>query len=178
MQIITNSFIKPNEHHLITFSTFSSCFIRKPVPQEHCFDHRADGYTSYEYSSVTDSELQCYEAGTHGCMHGVRFGLCLVFCVVVAIFTIVTRRTSNTSVVNTTLVVKARYRRSWNYTYGSYSIFITTAWHYYFSSKFNMNLPRKLTSQFAEICSMNVKNMGRTTADRNGKFNFKFQMLM
>ncbi|XP_072181690.1 serine/threonine-protein kinase pim-3-like [Diadema setosum] len=29
-----------------------------------------------------------------------------------------------------------------------------------------MNLPRKLTSQFAEICSMNVKNMGRTTADR------------
>ena len=108
-----------------------------------------------------------------------RYGLaCVMFCVVVAIFTIVTRRTSNTSVVNTTLVVKARNRRSWNYTYGSYSIFITTAWQYYFSSKFNMNLPRKLTSQFAEICSMNVKNMGRTTADRNGKFNFKFQMLM
>lgn len=80
MQIITNSFIKPNEHHLITFSTFSSCFIRKPVPQEHCFDHRADGYISYEYSSVTDSELQCYEAGTHGCMHGTVWPVFSVLC--------------------------------------------------------------------------------------------------
>ena len=32
-----------------------------------------------------------------------------------------------------------------------------------------MNFSRKLTSQFAEICSMNVKNMGRTSCDRSGK---------
>ncbi|XP_054752145.1 serine/threonine-protein kinase pim-1-like [Lytechinus pictus] len=39
-----------------------------------------------------------------------------------------------------------------------------------------MNLSRKLTSQFAEICSMNVKNMGRTsTADRNGKQRESFE---
>lgn len=76
MHIITNSFIKPNEHDLITFSMFGSCFIRKTVPKEHCFDHRADGYTAYEYSSVTDSEPQCYEAGTPG-LHA-RYGLACV----------------------------------------------------------------------------------------------------
>jgi len=38
-----------------------------------------------------------------------------------------------------------------------------------------MNLPRKLTSQFAEICSMNVKNMGRTSADRIGKQRESFE---
>ncbi|XP_071806975.1 serine/threonine-protein kinase pim-1-like [Asterias amurensis] len=38
-----------------------------------------------------------------------------------------------------------------------------------------MNFSRKLTSQFAEICSMNVKNMGRNSCDRNGKEKESFE---